>query len=368
MPASSNPSHIQQRRFARSKIPQTDYQTPTTVTVGANIIEFPVKDRNLAKHTVNAEDNKGDANGHNWPTEDYPTTHDVERSFDIRVSFEDIGRDLLDAFGAVAVTQPDSVNAPAVKKHKFTPIDISVSKQLPARTLVEIVGSGLNRLLPSLVCESFGLKGEGSTHVSASKATRGSGKVTTPSGIAATDVDAVRLTGQHYVTNTMVKLSISDAGTLANGLDYGAANRLDNWSFDVKNNLLNDQGYVPGDGLYQTAGDSSTGIIRSELLVESQDFEISLYARFASQSDQLAALRTRKAIDIIILLTGGIIGATTLKYSLKIEAVKARYEMVELGEKDGVVHVQLKPKLFLDQATGSITSVELVNDVASYTT
>ena len=362
--ASANPSHIQQRRFARSRIPQADYQTPTDVSIGANIVEFPVKDKNLTKHTVNTEDNKGDAHGNNWPTQDYVTTHETERAAEERVCSEEIGRNLLLAFGQVVVTV---LVAATAWKHKFKPLDISVSKQLPAITLVEIVGSGLNRLLPSYVVESFELKGEGASgHVSASVQYRGSGKVTTPSGIAASDVDAVRLANLHYFTNSMIKLIISDAGTLANGLTYGAANRIDSFTFRVKNNLLNDQGYVPGDELYQTAGDPTSGIIRSELLVESQDFELEINARFASQSDQLAALRTRKELDVSAAWTGPVISGIH-KHKLAVNAPRVRYEMVELGEKDNVVSVQLKCKLFFDTTLGYPAAVELTNALASYT-
>ena len=361
---SANPSHIQQRRHARSKIPQTNYQTATDMTEADDRIELLVKDSNLTKHEVRTEDNKGDSHGHNWPTEDYVTENDTTVSHELRARADDIGRDLLDAFGTDTVTTPDGVGAPTARKHKFTPLDIAVSKQLPARTYVEIVGAGLDRLLPSMVCESLELKGQGSTHVSVSVSHTGSGKVTTPSGIAADDIEPVG--GQHHFTNSMVKLVISDAGTLANGLTYGAANRLDNWVFRVKNNLLKEQGYVPGDELFQTAGDPKTGMIRSELLVESQDFELELYARFASQSDQLAALRSRKQLDALLALTGPTIAAAQ-KIKLAVNAPRVRYEMVELGEKDKVVHVQLKCKLFFDETLEYPASAELTNTITSYT-
>lgn len=362
--ASANPSHVQQRRFARSIIPQADYKVATDVTDEANIVEFLVKDKNLTKTPVNTEDNKGDSNGHNWPTEDYVTTNETEVSHDLRVCSEEIGRDLLLAFGAVVVTV---LTAAAAWKHKFTPLDIAVSKQLPAITLVEIVGSGLNRLIPSLVVESFELKSEGAAgHVSAAVQYRGSGKVTTPSGIAVADIDAVRLSGLHYFTASMIKLVISDAGTLANGLTYGAANRIDSFVFRVKNNLLNDQGYIPGDELYQTADTPASGIIRSELLVESQDFELEINARFASQSDQLAALRTRKELDVLAAWTGPVITGLH-KHKLAVNAPRVRYEMVELGEKDNVVQVQLKCKLFFDTTLDYPAAVELSNAVESYT-
>lgn len=361
---SANPAHIQQRRFARSKLPQTNFQTATDVTEADDIVEYLVKDSNLAKHEVRTEDNKGDSNGHNLPTEDYVTENDTTRDVELRVCSQEIGRDLLDAFGAVAVTTPDAVNAPNARKHKFTPLDIATSKQLPARTLVEIVGTGLNRLLPSMVCETFELKGSGSGHVSASKSHRGSGKVTTPSGITADDIAA--LVNLLYFTNSMVKLTVADAGTLANGLTYGAANRLDNWAFRVKNNLLAEEGYVPGAELFQTAGDPKTGMIRSELLVESQDFEFDAFTRLATQSDQLAALRTRKQLDVALGLTGPTIGGA-IKHKLAVNAPRVRYEMVELGEKNKVVHVQLKCKIFFDPTLEYGASAELTNEVLSYT-
>src|SRR5437868_5979514 len=105
---SANPSHVQQRKYARSKIPQADYPTPTTVTTPANIVAFPKKDKGLAKHEVHTEDNKGDALGFNHPTEEYVTDNEVTASHELRVCSEEIGRDLLDAFGSDTVTQPDA--------------------------------------------------------------------------------------------------------------------------------------------------------------------------------------------------------------------------------------------------------------------
>src|SRR4051812_2422866 len=100
MPASANPSHVRQRKYARSKIPQADYQTATTVTVPANIIALPKKDKGLAKHEVHTEDNKGDALGNNHATEEYVTENEVTASHELRVCSEEIGRDLLDGFGS----------------------------------------------------------------------------------------------------------------------------------------------------------------------------------------------------------------------------------------------------------------------------
>ena len=362
--ASANPAHEQQRRYARGTLPQADYKVATDMTDADNRIDFPVKDENQAKFTPKFETNKGDATGNNYATERYITENETEVSHEIRVCSEEFGRDLLDAFGSVAVTTPDAVNAPGARKHKFTPLDIAVSKQLPPRTLVEIVGTGLNRTLPSMVTESLELKGSGSGHVSASTSYRGSGKLVKPSGITAADI--VRLIGLHYFTNSMVKLTRSDSGTLLNPQTLGAANRLDNWAFRVKNNLLAEQGYVPGDELFQTTGNPATGMIRSELLVESQDFEFEYNARFAAQSEELAHLESGKEIDVLLALTGPVIGGA-VKHKLAVNAPRVFYEMVDLTPKDKVVHVQVKCFLMFDETLDLPASVELVNEVLSYT-
>jgi len=358
-------THKQERRFARSKIPQANYQTATDVTQAANIKELLVQDSNLAKHEVRAEDNKEESHGHFQPTEDYVTECDSSRQCEIAISAEEVGRDLLLAFGSDTVTQPDAVNAAAVRKHKFSPMDLGVSKQGPAITLVEIVGAAIDRLFPSMVAEGLSLKGEGLKRVTESLSLRGSGKVATPSGITADDV--IELAALHCFTNSQVKLTIADAGTIANGQIYGAANRLDNWGFELKNNLLAAEGYVPGAGLYQTPNDPESGAIRSECLIESQEFMLNLTARLASQSQELAALRSRKKLDIEILLIGGKIDNTNFNYQLRIHAPLVKYEAVELGEQNKIVTVQLKPKLFFDAASDYAASIELINKVTSYT-
>ena len=107
-------------------------------------------------------------------------------------------------------------------------------------------------------------------------------------------------------------------------------------------------------------------MIRSELLVESQDFELEFNARFASQSDQLANLRAEKRLDALIALTGPTIGGT-VKHKLSVNAPQLSYEMVELGEKNKVVSVQIKCKLFFDLTLLYPAAVELTNTVTSYT-
>jgi len=358
-------THKQERRFARSKVPQANYQTATTVTDPTKIVELLVQDSNLAKVEVREEDNKGESHGHFQATESYVTECDTSRQFEMAISAEEIGRDLLLAFGADTVSQPDAGGAPTVRQHKFTPQNLGESKQGPAITLVEIVGAAINRLFPSMVAEGFSLKGEGVKRVMESLSLRGSGKVTTPSGIDAEDV--VELAGLHCFTNSQVKLTIADTGTLDNDQVYGAANRLDNWGFELKNNLLLGEGYVPGAALYQTANDPDSGALRSECLIESQEFMLNLTARLASQSQELAALRSRKKLDIEILLIGGQIDATAFNYQLRIHAPLVKYEAVELGEQNKIVTVQLKPKLFFDAASEYAASIELINKVVSYT-
>lgn len=361
----SNPVLENERRFARSKIPQINYLTATDASVIANFKELLVSDKNLAKTETKAVDNKDESTGHQQATEEYKTVHDTSRATERRVCSEEAGRDLLLAFGSVATTQPDAANAPTVKKHKFKPMDLTLSKQLPAMTLIEVVGGAINRLLPSMIVEDYSLKGDGYDHIRQTMNLRGSGKLVEPSGIDAEDI--AELTGLHFFTNTQVKLTIADSGTLDNDTDYGAARGLESWDFGIKWNLLAEEGYRPGAALYQMANDPDSGAIRSECLVSGYELSMSIVARLFAQSDQLAALRAKKKLDVLLEQIGAQIGATAFNHKLTVHAPKVSYDMVELGAKNGLVTVQLKPKIFFDTTSGDDATVELVNNVASYT-
>jgi hypothetical protein len=360
------PTHEQERRFLRSKIPQTNYLTATDTADETNFKEMLVTDKNLTNHEVKAEDNKEESTGHFQPTDEYKTVHDTSVQKELKVCAEEVGRDLLLALGNITTTTPDAVGAPAVRKHAFKMQDLAVSKQAPAMTLIEIVGSVINRLIPSNVVEDYSLKGEGVARIMQTMGLRGSGLIVDPSGLTAADITA--LANLHYFTHSMVKLVFADSVALTNAEDFSAdGNYLANWALSLKKNLLADEGYIPGAARYFVDGDEESGAIRSACLIESYEFGMNFNARLLAGSPALAALRSKKKLDVVIDIIGGQIDATAFNYKLSIHAPRVSYDTVELPSANGMYRVDIKPKIFFDTASDKDVEISLINKTASYT-
>ena len=100
--------------------------------------------------------------------------------------------------------------------------------------------------------------------------------------------------------------------------------------------------------------------------MESQEFEFDYSARFAAQSEEIAHLEAGKEIDILLGLTGPVIGGA-IKHKLAVIVPRFVYEMVDLTSKDKVVQVQIKGLVMFDLTQELPASVELTNTVLSYT-
>ena len=393
-------------------------------------------------------------------------SHDAQRQFEFDCSSEQIGRILYLVFGSVATTTPEPVDAPTMRQHVFSMMDASVSRQLPATSLVERLGSAINRLFPSMVGESFGLSGDAINRITGTVGLHGAGKYTTPSGVTipgplatpaaptvtpqgaagvttysyfvvakdgngkrtvaspvgttntgnaaldgvnfnritwaavsgAVSYDVLKTntntflgtttgtqlddTGQatavyapatanetagflNYFYNSQVTLKVDDAGVITN---YGNEKRINSWEFGATNELLLEDGYRPGAALFQTAADPASGALRSECLFGKRGFTMGYNVRLNSESEELAALRVQKLLKPTIELTGPKIGATAFNHKLTIVGEKSPYEAVDLGERNGIVTLNLKPKMLFDVALGKIVTVTLINEVPSYTT
>src|SRR5437764_12445592 len=97
------PTHEQERRFARSLIPQGDYVTATDVADVTHFVEMLVKDKNLTKHDHKTEDNADESTGHFVATDEFSTTpNDTTVQKELYVCAEESGRDVLLACGSVA--------------------------------------------------------------------------------------------------------------------------------------------------------------------------------------------------------------------------------------------------------------------------
>jgi hypothetical protein len=363
-------SHIQQRQFAISRVPQVDYATPTAASVSQPLgfVEMLVKDKNLAAYQVHTRDNKGYSTRNDFPTEQWTLSHDVTRNVEFEPASDALGRLLLLALGSVDTSQPDASGAPTAYSHLFKPQDANLSRQLPVTTLVEQVGAGVNALYPSCVVEKMSIKGEGVDRVASSFSFRGSGKRITPSNVNFTPGagnQVIPATGLKYFFNSQVALTVADAGTLGNATQYGTAKRLESWEINIENQLLADDGFRPGSTDFQNPNDQTSGAVRSECLFGERAITGSFVVRVSSSSDEYAALLAQKPLDFKIVLTGPAIAAG-IHHSLAIESPLMAYEAIDYGDRNGIVTLQIKPKFLYDVTTGRIIEFTLVNETESY--
>lgn len=355
----STPQHITQRKFWRSKIPQTDYATVTAVASAANFKQVLAKDKGLAQAAPSIADNKEYATGQPQATEQWIVAHEAQRQLDYDLCFEEIGRALLLAFGKVVTTQPDAGGNPTVYQHVFSPMDVTVTRQLPAITLVEQLGSAIDRKFPSMVSESLGFRGEGSQRLSVSESLHGSGKLTTPSGLTGTDIS-----GCHYGYESQCTLKTDDGATVTNAAT--APQRLNSWAFDIINQLLADDGYRPGAAVFQTAANPDSGEVRSEMLLGDQSFNFGFNVRLLSNDGFLAYLLAQTNLIITNDIVGAVItGAYNNKLTIK--AYKAPFRAVNIQDRNGLVSLDIQSGVLYDTTATKNVEVTLINTVSSYT-
>jgi hypothetical protein len=353
------PQHTSQRKFWRSRIPQTDFATATSVASGANFKQVLAKDKSLAQAAPIIADNKEYATGIPYGTEQWLVAHEASRQFDYDLCFEEIGRALLLAFGKVVTTQPDAGGNPTVYQHVFSPMDVTVTRQLPATTIVEQLGTAINRKFPSMISASLGFRGEGSARISVSESLQGSGKLVLPSGLTGADI-----AGCHYAYESQCTLK-TDTGAVLTNLAT-APQRVNSWTFDIVNQLLADDGYRPGAAAFQTAADADSGEVRSEMLLGDQSFNFGFNVRLLSDDPFLAYLLAQTPLIITNDIEGGTITGI-YKNKLSIKAYKAPVKAAPISERNGLVTLGIESNVLYDPTAAKSVEVTLINTVPSYT-
>jgi hypothetical protein len=355
-------THIQQRRFALSRVPQANYQTPTPFASGPprSHIKLIATDRDLAEYRPELASDRGHATGADFPTSQWLLSHDASGRKSVEVCSQEIGRLLLLAFGQVETDQPDGLAAPQVYRHVFRPLDPSVSRQLPSTSLIELAGSAHDVMFPSAVIEKLALRGDGKARLIADFDWRGSGKRIAPSGIHWT-TQVNDLTGAvNYFYNSQMALEVDDgAGVVAYQCRY------DGFSFELDNQLLADDGYRPGCALFQDADDPASGMVRGECLFGERTLTCEFVVRLAPGGAEFNALQQQKSMNITLTAVGGAIQGG-FNHRLSIRLPIARYQVVSLGETNGLLNLRVSAAPLFDPSTGKIAEVELINNVASY--
>jgi hypothetical protein len=355
-------THIQERRFAISRFPQSDYQTPAPFAAGppAANVKLLATDKEMAEFVPDLASDQGYANGVDFPTAQWLLSHDVSGHKAVEVCSQEIGRLLLLAFGQVTTDQPNAGGAPEVYRHVFRPLDPSVSRQLPATSMIERAGPAHDVVYPSAVLEKLVLTGDGKARLQAEFDWRGSGKRIAPSGIDwTTQVDDL-LNAVNYFYNSQIGFEVAD------GEDTTAYQcRYDAFRLELNNQLLADDGYRPGCAVYQDAGDSASGMVRGECLFGERVLAFEFTVRLAAGGAEFTALQQQKSLSLTMTATGGVISGD-YHHQLTIRIPMARYRTVVLGETNGLMNLHVTASPLFDIATGKITEVELINNVASY--
>lgn len=356
------PQHNTQRKFWRGKLNDTAYGTSRATGTAANYRQFLAKDKNLGNLQPNVQDNKEEATGYPRATEQWLINHDVTFSHDFNLCSEEIGRELYDVFGKVVTTQPDATNMPTAYQHVFSIMDLTASRQLPSRTWVEQLGSAIDRLFPGVCLAQLAMSGEGSGKLMGSGQWQGSGKEVTTSGLTGLDIS-----GLHYFFQSQCTVKFDDGSTITNMAT--APNRLNSWRVEVINQLLADDGFRPGAAAFQTTNDPTTGEVRSEMLLGDQSFNIVCNVRLLSNDPLRAYLKSQTNLIWTNDIVGGVIagGDGSLSHKLAIKAYKAPFKAVQIGERNGLVSLELTINPLFDLVSGKDLVITLTNDVASYT-
>jgi hypothetical protein len=357
------PQHIKQLKRWRSKLKETAYGTSPAVGTPANYVQ-DLGTRSLATLQPNVADNNEYATGYPRPTDQWLVAHDVNMSHDFQLCSEEIGRDLYDALGKVTTSQPDAPTSGAVYSHVFATQDLSVSRQLPSRTWIEQLGSAIDRLFPGVCMAQLAMSGEGTQRLMGSRQLVGSGKETSPSGLTGNDI-----TGLHYFEQSQATLKFDTGAVLTNMAT--APNRLNSWRFEIINQLLSDDGFIPGSAAFQSAGDATSGQVRTENLLGDQSFNFVCNVRMLSNDPLRAYLKAQTNLIITIDIEAGLIAGTNAglyKHRLSIKAYKAPFRAVEIGERNGLVSLQITMNPLYDLSSGKDVEITLVNGTASYTT
>lgn len=357
------PQHISQREIYRGKLNDTAYGTSRSTGTTANYKQLVAKGKNLSNPQPNVQDNKDYATGYPRATEQWLSGHDLGFSHDFDLCAEELGRDLYDVFGKDTITQPDATNNASVYQHLYSTMDLTVTRQPPSRTWVEKVGSAIDRALPGVCCAQLALSGEGSQRLVGSGQWQGSGKVVNPSGLTGT-----KISGLHYFYESQCGVTFDDGTTITNLAT--ASNRLNSWRFEIINQLLTDDGFRPGAAAFQTSGNPDTGEVRTEMLLGDQSFNIVTNVRLLSNDPFIAYLLAQTNLIFLNTITGpAITGAGTdgsLNYKLIIKAYKAPFKAVQLGERKGLVTLELTINPLFDLTTSKDLEVTLINKEASY--
>lgn len=339
---------------------QTDYATQKALAAGA-IKEVVNQDQNFLDFdpaTQNDED--WSHPGINSATDEWVETQNARVSHTMPGFSQQLG-ELLYINGQYAVVTPGG--GTLSREHSFKPTDPTVTRQDKAVTYCETAGAGYNALVRSMVSDGWVIKGDGKGILTADYNLIGSGHVNFAPGVTwypTATPNVARRTGQHKLFNSQVALVVTDAGTPTT-----YACRYRSFEFAYKKTMLDDAGMSPGCGLFLTAGDPTSGMIRGSHEFDKQMLDFTLRVDMAVGSPEAIACQLQKPLDILLTATGGIIEGA-IRHKLSMIVPIAKYTTTKPTVADGIMQFTISGKALFDFTTNKLFEVKLINDITTY--
>lgn len=166
------PTHQSQLERSISRLPQTNYATPTPS--GGDFRRIVSASPALIAATTNFTDDAGYDNGSDVASETWAETSSTDGPMSPMFNFQDAGYFWLWALGGYSVSGPDG----GLYTHVFTPQNMNTSRQLPLRTVLEKWGGLKLRMLPSMYCSQYDISGGKAGRLAQSVSLIGSGAFT----------------------------------------------------------------------------------------------------------------------------------------------------------------------------------------------
>jgi len=337
------PANIREKLIGFGKARQADIATANTV---ANIWRLNKLNTTFANPRLNTENDAAElGKGHEFATEVFKTSWDVSGQIEKYLSSDFAAWAMGFGLGKAVKTglSPDFI-------YTCTPLDpVTDGIELPYFSFIEQIRPGAGVVVDHM---AVGCAVEGWTLTVGSGPGRansklvvdfvGSGKHVEPSGITLPAATVEKL------------LPSASLACTINGVNYVSNKNIVSLEAAWRNNLRLDAGFFPGSG-FQDVGDAESGAIRGRVEVGDREATLQFTARFANGSTELTKLKDQTEGTAVVGLTYDPNNSLTLTYH------RVRFSVVELGETDGLVTVQVTCQPLYHSTNGLITAVAECN-------
>ena len=343
-----------------SRVPQTDYLTPTPNEANAFIRE-EIKNPDLPNLQGSEKDNADYATGYAFATDSWNESWTLPLAWQMDLASQNIGRYLLAAMGRVTTTQPDAANAPNVYDHLFEPLDLATTVVMPAYSAgyqLAPAQGGIDKKIPSLVAKSLKMAASGLAKLDGNVQWEGSGEEIETSGtVVGTHVQEIQGAMNYFFSKQSELIQTDLDGT--NPVNHKC--ELKSWNFGVENEFAENDWGCPR----SLDDNTELGALRSHYLLIRQKFMIDWLMKMRANSPEHIAMKNRTPLKVIAKMIGGVIEGA-FKHTLEITNHLVKYTTKEDTFEDGFAHVKITPKSLFNVSENKIVQVKLRNNVPSY--